>query len=266
MGPILTGRFASGASRFDTLSQLTIGKLAKRVGLRPSALRYYEEQGLLTPAGRTPAGYRLYDAAAERTLRFVQRAQRLGFSLADIHILLQSAPLSDQAVVALAEERFLALERRLTEQLVLRHELEHLLLELQRAKTLPADRATEPLLDRLLDRICGNPLEQERADSILGWLADRTDCLLATADAQALLAPLRGQHVHVWQVDGAYHILIVGRDPTVETALDQLVQMEADCRVHPPLQVEPHDEGYLLVARGEDAFILARLFLALEQE
>ena len=123
MGPIQTGRSASGASRFDTLSQLTIGKLAKRVGLRPSALRYYEEQGLLTPAGRTPAGYRLYDATAERTLRFVQRAQRLGFSLADIHTLLQSASLSDQAVVALAEERFLALERRLTEQLVLRHEL-----------------------------------------------------------------------------------------------------------------------------------------------
>ena len=39
---------------------LTIGQLAKRVGLRTSALRYYEQQGLLSPSGRTTAGYRLY--------------------------------------------------------------------------------------------------------------------------------------------------------------------------------------------------------------
>jgi hypothetical protein len=58
----------------------------------------------------------------------------------------------------------------------------------------------------------------------------------------------------------------VGRDLAVKAALDQLVRMEAECRVHPPLQVMPHDEGYLLEARGEDAFILARLFLSLEQE
>ena len=67
---------------------LTIGQLAKKVGLRPSAIRYYEEQGLIQPKERSDAGYRLYAPAAESTLRFIQRAQRLGFSLADIHSLL----------------------------------------------------------------------------------------------------------------------------------------------------------------------------------
>ena len=38
---------------------LTIGELAKRAGLRTSALRYYEREGLLEPAERTEAGYRL---------------------------------------------------------------------------------------------------------------------------------------------------------------------------------------------------------------
>ena len=40
---------------------LTIGQLAKRAGVRTSALRYYEEQGLLQPAARQANGYRLYN-------------------------------------------------------------------------------------------------------------------------------------------------------------------------------------------------------------
>ena len=60
---------------------LTIGQLAKRVGLRTSALRYYEEQGLLLPDGRSEAGYRFFKPEAEQILRFIQRAQHLGFSL-----------------------------------------------------------------------------------------------------------------------------------------------------------------------------------------
>ena len=56
------------------MKKLTIGQLAKRAGLRPSALRYYEEQRLLFPDERTDAGYRLYGAAAEHTLSFIQQA------------------------------------------------------------------------------------------------------------------------------------------------------------------------------------------------
>ncbi len=69
---------------------LTIGKLAKLVGLRTSALRYYEAEGLLFPNGRSESGYRLYKPEAARRLYLIQRAQRLGFSLANIRTLLEA--------------------------------------------------------------------------------------------------------------------------------------------------------------------------------
>jgi DNA-binding transcriptional MerR regulator len=62
---------------------LTISKVAEETGFSPSALRFYEGHGLITPA-RTPAGYRTYDAASVETLRFIARAKRLGLSLDEI--------------------------------------------------------------------------------------------------------------------------------------------------------------------------------------
>jgi MerR family copper efflux transcriptional regulator len=67
---------------------LTIGKLAKANGIRAGTLRYYEQLGLLAHAKRTPAGYRLYDESVARRLRFIRRAQALGFSLGDVAELL----------------------------------------------------------------------------------------------------------------------------------------------------------------------------------
>lgn len=67
---------------------LTIGALANEVGLAAETLRYYERLGLIEPSRRTAANYRLYNAAAARRLRFIRRAQALGFSLAEIGELL----------------------------------------------------------------------------------------------------------------------------------------------------------------------------------
>ena len=49
----------SCVSNSNTPPPFTIGQLAKRAGVSTSSLRYYEEQGLLKPCGRTEAGYRL---------------------------------------------------------------------------------------------------------------------------------------------------------------------------------------------------------------
>ncbi len=62
----------------------TVGQLAREFGLSPDALRYYERLGLLSPEGRTPAGYRLYGEEARRRLRFVKEAQAAGLRLEDI--------------------------------------------------------------------------------------------------------------------------------------------------------------------------------------
>ena len=248
---------------------LTIGQLADRVGVRTSTLRYYEQEELLAPDGRSEAGYRLYKAEAEQKLRFIQRAQRLGFSLADIRTLLrgwETGNLSDEAIIETAKDRYHALEKQVTEQLVLQHELELFLQDLSNRDEQPA--AADSSFDRLLARICANPVAQPPAKTMLDWLTQYTGCVLTSRAGQAILDKLRGQHVHIWQEDGAYHILIVSDDPAVAQALEELATLEAHCQTHshPTPELIYNDEGYLFIARGDNAFVFARLFLALEQD
>lgn len=245
---------------------LTIGQLAGLVGLRPSAVRYYEAEGLLRPDGRSPSGYRLYRPEAVQRLRLIQRAQRVGFALADIRILLTAwteGDLSDAELLTLAEQRHLALERQLTELLIVKHELELFLQDLHHAQ--PTGQAA---FTALVERVCANPLTQPAAQTLLDWLSQYAGCVLTTAAGQRILSRLRGQHVHLWQEEGAYHILVVSRDTAVSDALHQLTQLEADCQVHhhPTPELTYDHEGYHLLVRGENAFIFARLFLALERE
>ena len=244
---------------------ITIGQLAKQAGVRTSALRYYEEQGLLTPAGRNESGYRLYAPEAAQTLRFIQRAQRLGFSLTDIHALLQGwhkGDLSNQSLTETAEQRYMALERQVTELLVQQHELALFLTDLSEGKR---GQASSDVFDQLLERVCANP-RNEHASSMLHWLGERTGCMLTSDQAMAILENLRGQHFHVWQEEEGYKILVVSQEPSVGEALNTLSSLEAGCDVHPHQNpvLDHNEEGYLLEARGEEAFIFARIFLALE--
>lgn len=66
----------------------TIGKLAAETDVTIDTVRYYEKEGLLAPATKTGAGYRLYDEDAVRRLRFIKQAQQCGFSLTEIRELL----------------------------------------------------------------------------------------------------------------------------------------------------------------------------------
>lgn len=65
------------------MAQLTISDVARQVGLRPSAIRYYEQLGILPRAHRI-SGQRRYDTSALHRLAIVQRARRLGFTLDEI--------------------------------------------------------------------------------------------------------------------------------------------------------------------------------------
>jgi len=62
----------------------TISSLAQRTQTPASTLRYYEEFGILTPVGRTDAGYRQYDEAAVKRIELIRAAQKSGLTLADI--------------------------------------------------------------------------------------------------------------------------------------------------------------------------------------
>lgn len=65
------------------MSDLTISKVARRVGLQASAIRYYERIGLLPRAPRR-GGQRRYDTTALYRLAIIQRARQLGFTLSEI--------------------------------------------------------------------------------------------------------------------------------------------------------------------------------------
>ena len=58
---------------------MNIGQAASLSGVPAKTIRHYESIGLLTPAGRTASGYRIYDESSVHTLRFIRRARRLDF-------------------------------------------------------------------------------------------------------------------------------------------------------------------------------------------
>ncbi len=70
---------------------MQIGELARTLGIRPSAIRYYESEGLLPAPGRV-RGRRIYGPEALERLRRVRAAQRVGLTLAEIRGLLPMAP------------------------------------------------------------------------------------------------------------------------------------------------------------------------------
>lgn len=70
------------------MESLTIGTLAKAAQVNQQTIRYYEREGLLPEAPRRPSGYRMFSSDSVRRVRFIKRAQELGFSLAEIKDLL----------------------------------------------------------------------------------------------------------------------------------------------------------------------------------
>lgn len=63
---------------------MNIGTAAAKSGVPTKTIRYYESIGLIDPAARTPGGYRKYGDGDVQTLRFIQRARSLGFSIKEV--------------------------------------------------------------------------------------------------------------------------------------------------------------------------------------
>ena len=71
-----------------TAATLHIGEVAERVGLSLRTVRYYEEQGLFEPAGRTDGGFRLYTDREVDRLRLIKQMKPLGFTVQQMRELL----------------------------------------------------------------------------------------------------------------------------------------------------------------------------------
>ncbi len=111
------------------MERMNIGQAAKASGVSAKMVRHYESIGLIPPASRTDAGYRLYAARDIHTLQFVRHARDLGFSLAQIAELVglwQDRARPSRQVKALAEAHIHALEQKANELLAMKATLEQL--------------------------------------------------------------------------------------------------------------------------------------------
>jgi MerR family copper efflux transcriptional regulator len=106
------------------MDSIGIGALAKQAGVRIDTVRYYERNGLLSPKARLASGYRRYSAAELSRLRFIRRAQALGFSLKEVRELLALSKRRDVArVKRVAERRLADVEQRIANMKRIRHGL-----------------------------------------------------------------------------------------------------------------------------------------------
>ena len=68
---------------------MTIGQVAKAAGVGVETIRFYERKKLIPQPKRSTTGYRAYDQQIAQRVRFIRRAQELGFSLAEVQQLLE---------------------------------------------------------------------------------------------------------------------------------------------------------------------------------
>jgi MerR family transcriptional regulator, mercuric resistance operon regulatory protein len=100
------------------LCDVRTSEVADQAGVNAQTLRYYERRGLLPEPPRSPGGYREYPVSAVSVLRFVKRAQELGFTLTEIEELLELAeggPDSCARARSLAETHTAGLEAKIAD-------------------------------------------------------------------------------------------------------------------------------------------------------
>lgn len=108
---------------------MNIGEASRQSGVTAKMIRHYETLGLIQPATRTLAGYRVYDEKEVHTLRFIRRARDLGFSMKEIQHLLglwQDRRRASGDVRRIARAHVAELEKKIEELQSMRRALETL--------------------------------------------------------------------------------------------------------------------------------------------
>ncbi len=127
---------------------LSIGQVARRAGVGVETVRFYEREGLLEEPPRRASGYRQYSQEVVTRLRFIKRAQQLGFSLKEISELLLlrvDAQTSCDEVKGRTEAKLAEVERKLVEL----HRMRQALLQVHSLCTGQGPTGRCPMLDAL---------------------------------------------------------------------------------------------------------------------
>lgn len=112
-----------------------IGHVSRRTGISVHTIRFYEAEGLLREAERTESGYRVFSPQTVEQLKFIRKAQELGFSLDEIRELLVLRDCSTSAcshVKSLVEEKLASVRGKLRELEAMEKDLKGVLGECQR--------------------------------------------------------------------------------------------------------------------------------------
>src|ERR1700736_1689260 len=157
--------------------EMWIGEAAEQAGVNVQTLRYYERRGLLPKPPRRASGYREFPDDAVRVVRFIKRAQELGFSLDEVEDLLKlrrGSRLNRKQIRSVAERRVRQIEQKISELARMRAALRQLVHACHEGTTLDC------------------PIRSEsEADSLGGGAAcppDRAENLRARADARGAAA------------------------------------------------------------------------------
>lgn len=130
------------------MQAMRIGELARRAGVSVQTVRYYEGRGLMPEPDRARSGYRQYDLSDVSRLRFIRRAQELGFTLAEIGDLLAlrlDPSTGPEDLRGRVREKMRGLDEKLSDLERIRSALKHLLHECE-----AGDSSSDcPLLDAL---------------------------------------------------------------------------------------------------------------------
>ena len=148
------------------MNGLSIGEVARRAGVRPSALRYYEQVGLISPQLRE-SGQRRYDPGIFNRLAVIAYAKEVGFTIADMKVLMSGA--QSRACTPTGNGRASGIPSRPPERwhalaLRKRRELDDLIVRANRMKRL-LDAALQCRCLDLDD--CGRRLRGRTFDSLL---------------------------------------------------------------------------------------------------
>jgi len=111
------------------LTDLSIGQLAQRGGVKVQTIRYYEQVGLIPPAHRTPGNHRQYKHDHVDLLKFIRHSRALGFSLDQVRELLALRQASDRTcedVDGIAKKHLADVEQKIDQLKGLQKELQRM--------------------------------------------------------------------------------------------------------------------------------------------
>ena len=127
-------------------SRLTIGSLAEAAGVGVETVRFYQRSGLLAEPERPASGYREYSPADVQRIRFIKRAQTLGFTLDDVAGLLRlDGPQTCNRTFHLAKKKLKLVEEKIAALTLIQNALKQMVRQCERKHK----KGTCPIIDSL---------------------------------------------------------------------------------------------------------------------